>query len=172
MLQVLKIREGWITTRETIVDSNQFSIDKMLEARMWQELIRLGTMRKRGLLDLFPTATNASCTMQGHVLWMYCFMSGEGHGNFRKRLSKLEVRTMDNKTGNNNGNKTGTRLEVMRLRRRLTLLEEEDQTPIQTSAWVRSFSITVMLLCYLIREPIGVLCRCTFSALFDLPPPL
>ncbi|GKF22300.1 putative reverse transcriptase domain-containing protein [Tanacetum coccineum] len=38
------------------------------ESRMWQELTRLGAMRKRGLLDLFPTATSASCTMQGRVL--------------------------------------------------------------------------------------------------------
>ncbi|GJU71041.1 putative reverse transcriptase domain-containing protein [Tanacetum coccineum] len=36
--------------------------------RMWQELTQLGTMRKRGMLDCFPTATSASCTMQGRVL--------------------------------------------------------------------------------------------------------
>nr|GEY87908.1 reverse transcriptase domain-containing protein [Tanacetum cinerariifolium] len=35
----------------------------MLEARMWQELIRPGTMRKRGMLDPVPTATSARCTM-------------------------------------------------------------------------------------------------------------
>ncbi|GJU10233.1 putative reverse transcriptase domain-containing protein [Tanacetum coccineum] len=40
----------------------------MLEARTWQKLIRLGTMRKRGMLDLFPTVASASCTMQGRVL--------------------------------------------------------------------------------------------------------
>ncbi|GJZ27826.1 hypothetical protein Tco_0572473 [Tanacetum coccineum] len=62
------------------------------------------------------------------------------------------------------------KLEVMRLRRRLTLLEEEDQTPIQTSLQVRSFSITVMLLCYSIREPIGVLCRLPLVPCLMLPP--
>ncbi|GKE52158.1 putative reverse transcriptase domain-containing protein, partial [Tanacetum coccineum] len=48
MLEVLKTKEGWITTQETIVDNNQFSSGKMLEDKMWQELIQLGTMRKRG----------------------------------------------------------------------------------------------------------------------------
>ncbi|GJW62369.1 putative reverse transcriptase domain-containing protein [Tanacetum coccineum] len=48
MLEVLKIREGWRTTREKIRGNNQFSSDKMLEAKMWQELTQLGTMRKRG----------------------------------------------------------------------------------------------------------------------------
>ncbi|GKB38927.1 putative reverse transcriptase domain-containing protein [Tanacetum coccineum] len=52
-----------------------------------------------------------------------------------------------------------TRLEVMKLRQRLTLLEEDDQTLIPRFSWVRSFSITVVLPCYSIREPIGVLCR-------------
>nr|GFA75284.1 hypothetical protein [Tanacetum cinerariifolium] len=35
----------------------------MLEAIMWQELTRPGTMRKRGMLDPVPTATSARCTM-------------------------------------------------------------------------------------------------------------
>ncbi|GJT06188.1 putative reverse transcriptase domain-containing protein [Tanacetum coccineum] len=53
-----------------------------------------------------------------------------------------------------------TRLEVMKLRQRLMLLEEEEeQTLIPTLPWVRFFSITVVLLCYSIWEPIGVLCR-------------
>ncbi|GJY63167.1 putative reverse transcriptase domain-containing protein [Tanacetum coccineum] len=47
----------------------------------------------------------------------------------------------------------------MKLRQRLTLLDEEEQTPIQTLPRVRSFLIIVMPLCYSIREPIGVLCR-------------
>ncbi|GJX25171.1 hypothetical protein Tco_0231467 [Tanacetum coccineum] len=64
----------------------------MLEARTWQELIRLGTMRKRGMLDLFPTATSASCTMQGRVL--------------------CDVGTLRNQNrGNKNGNKTGNQTE-------------------------------------------------------------
>ncbi|GJQ92873.1 putative reverse transcriptase domain-containing protein [Tanacetum coccineum] len=35
---------------------NQFLSRKMLEARMWQEHTRLGTMRERGMLDPYPTA--------------------------------------------------------------------------------------------------------------------
>ncbi|GJS22210.1 putative reverse transcriptase domain-containing protein [Tanacetum coccineum] len=92
MLEVLRTREGWITTRETIVDSNQFLSGKILEAKMWRELIRLGTMRKGGMLDPFPTATSASCTMHGRVL---------------KDCPKLRNQNRGNKTGNKNGNKTG-----------------------------------------------------------------
>ncbi|GJZ86570.1 putative reverse transcriptase domain-containing protein [Tanacetum coccineum] len=58
----------------------------MLEARTWQELKRLGTMRKKGMLDFFPTTTSASCTMQGH--------------------------NRGNKTGNKNGNKNGNQTGV------------------------------------------------------------
>ncbi|GKD27544.1 hypothetical protein Tco_1233758 [Tanacetum coccineum] len=71
--------------------SNQFSSGKMLKARMWLELTRPGTMRKRGMLDLFPTATSASCTMQGRVL---------------KDYPKLRNQNRRNQTGNKNGNKT------------------------------------------------------------------
>ncbi|GJY53353.1 putative reverse transcriptase domain-containing protein, partial [Tanacetum coccineum] len=42
----------------TIVGSNQPSSDKMLEARIWQELTRPETIRERGMLDLSPTATS------------------------------------------------------------------------------------------------------------------
>nr|GEU37489.1 putative reverse transcriptase domain-containing protein [Tanacetum cinerariifolium] len=38
--EMLKIREGLTTTQGTTMGSNQFSSDKMLEARMWQELTR------------------------------------------------------------------------------------------------------------------------------------
>ncbi|GJW41603.1 putative reverse transcriptase domain-containing protein [Tanacetum coccineum] len=65
----------------TTVGSNQLSSDKMLEARIWQELTRPETMRERGMLDLSPTATSVGCTMKGR-----------NHGN---------------KTGNKIGNKTG-----------------------------------------------------------------
>ncbi|GJV33387.1 hypothetical protein Tco_1393787 [Tanacetum coccineum] len=97
MLEVLKTREGWITTRETIGSNNQFSSDKMLEARMWQELTRLGTMRKRSMLDLFPTTTSASCTMQGRVLKDYPMLRNQNHGNKTR-----------NKNGNKTGNQTGS----------------------------------------------------------------
>ncbi|GJQ90284.1 putative reverse transcriptase domain-containing protein [Tanacetum coccineum] len=51
-----------------------------------------GNNEKRGMLDLFPTATSASCTMQGRVL---------------KDCPKLRNQNRRNKTGNKNGNKTG-----------------------------------------------------------------
>ncbi|GKA43480.1 putative reverse transcriptase domain-containing protein, partial [Tanacetum coccineum] len=95
MLEVLKTREDWITTRETIGGNNQFSSDKMLEAKMWQELTWLGTMRKRGVLDLFPTAISTSCTMHGRVL---CTVETED-------CPKLRNQNRGNKTGSKNGNK-------------------------------------------------------------------
>ncbi|GKE48281.1 hypothetical protein Tco_1479539 [Tanacetum coccineum] len=91
MIEVLKIEEGWRITRETIMDSNQFSSDRMLEARMWQEHTRLGTMRKRGMLDPFPTTASVRYTMQGRVL---------------KDCPKLRNQNYGNKTGNKNENKT------------------------------------------------------------------
>nr|GEV41249.1 reverse transcriptase domain-containing protein [Tanacetum cinerariifolium] len=68
MLRVLKTREGWRTTRETVVGSNQFSSGKTLEDRMWQKLTRQETIKEMGMLGLFPTATSSCCTMKGHVL--------------------------------------------------------------------------------------------------------
>nr|GEZ03742.1 putative reverse transcriptase domain-containing protein [Tanacetum cinerariifolium] len=47
----------------------------------------------------------------------------------------------------------------MKLQQGLMPLEEEELTPIPMSSRVRSFSITVMLLCYSIRVLIGVSCR-------------
>nr|GEY22112.1 reverse transcriptase domain-containing protein [Tanacetum cinerariifolium] len=48
MLEVLKTRDGLTITQETTVGSNQLLSDKMLEARMWQELTRHEAMRERG----------------------------------------------------------------------------------------------------------------------------
>ncbi|GJU80094.1 reverse transcriptase domain-containing protein [Tanacetum coccineum] len=82
-----------------------------LEARMWQKLTRLGTMRKRGMLDLFPTATSASCTMQDHRApvgnqpGIICYECGRPR-NFRKYYPKLRNQNRGNKTGSKNGNKT------------------------------------------------------------------
>ncbi|GKB39445.1 hypothetical protein Tco_0884387 [Tanacetum coccineum] len=90
MLEVLKTREGWRTTRGTIVDNNQFSSGKTLEAKMWQELIRQETMKERGMLGLSPTATSAGCTMKGCVL----------PGHFRKDCPKLRNQNRGKKTGN------------------------------------------------------------------------
>ncbi|GJY10079.1 reverse transcriptase domain-containing protein, partial [Tanacetum coccineum] len=111
MLEVLKTREGWRKIRETIMDNNEFFSGKMLEARTWQELTRLETMRKRDILDLFPTATSESCTMQGRRALVgnqpgiVCYECGRP-GHFRKDCPKLRNQNRGNKTGNKNGNKT------------------------------------------------------------------
>ncbi|GJZ48711.1 putative reverse transcriptase domain-containing protein [Tanacetum coccineum] len=55
-----------------------------------------GTIRERGMLDPYPTATSVRYTMQGRVL----------PGNFRKDCPKLRNQNRRNKTGNKNGNKT------------------------------------------------------------------
>nr|GEY57968.1 hypothetical protein [Tanacetum cinerariifolium] len=64
--EVLKTREGWRTTRETIISSNQFSSNKTLEARMWQELTRKETMKERELANGRISETNVvlrGCTL-------------------------------------------------------------------------------------------------------------
>ncbi|GJU22007.1 putative reverse transcriptase domain-containing protein [Tanacetum coccineum] len=63
-------------TRETIVDSNQFLSDRMLEARMWQKAYTAGNNEKKG------------------------------PGHFRKDCPKLRNQNRGNKTKNKNGNKT------------------------------------------------------------------
>ncbi|GJY23644.1 putative reverse transcriptase domain-containing protein [Tanacetum coccineum] len=79
------------------LDNNPRDNGGQQPARTWQELIRLGTMRKRGMLDLFPTETSESCTMQGHVL---------------KDCHKLRNQNCGNKTGSKNGNKTGNQTRI------------------------------------------------------------
>ncbi|GKB74741.1 putative reverse transcriptase domain-containing protein [Tanacetum coccineum] len=106
MLELLKIREVGDKQREKIVGNNQFSSDRMLEARMWQELTQPGTMRKRGMLDLFllQQVQVAPCRV------VYCEGKKGGGafpGHFRKDCPKLRNHNHGNKTGNKNGNKTG-----------------------------------------------------------------
>nr|GEZ99064.1 hypothetical protein [Tanacetum cinerariifolium] len=79
--------------------------------------------------------------------------------HFRKDCPKLRNQNRRNQTGKRMGTRLETRMEGIKLQQGLTPLEEEVQTLIPMLSWVRSFSITVMLLCYLIRVPIGVLCR-------------
>ncbi|GKE17028.1 putative reverse transcriptase domain-containing protein [Tanacetum coccineum] len=109
MLEVLKIEEGWRITRETIVDSNQFLSDIMLEARMWQEHTRLGTMRKRVghmtkdcKVTVTPNTQRAPVRNQHGIV---CYECGRP-GYFRKDYPKLRNQNYGNKTGNKNGNKT------------------------------------------------------------------
>ncbi|GKA55062.1 putative reverse transcriptase domain-containing protein [Tanacetum coccineum] len=46
------------------MDSNRRSRGKILVGRMWPELIRLGTMKERGMLGYYPTAISAGCTIR------------------------------------------------------------------------------------------------------------
>ncbi|GJV18101.1 putative reverse transcriptase domain-containing protein [Tanacetum coccineum] len=68
------------------------------------------------------------------------------------------------------GTRLETRLEVTKLQQRLTPLVEEEQTLIPMLLRVRFFSISVMLLCYSIQEPIEVLCRLPSVLCLMLPP--
>ncbi|GJS77414.1 putative reverse transcriptase domain-containing protein [Tanacetum coccineum] len=91
-------------------------------AMSWAELMKLmtevkltwlGTMRKRGMLDLFPTATSANCTMLDHRApvrnqpGIVCYECGRPE-HFRKDCPKLRNQNRGSKTGNKNGNKTGS----------------------------------------------------------------
>ncbi|GJU20130.1 putative reverse transcriptase domain-containing protein [Tanacetum coccineum] len=109
MLGVLRTREGWITTRETIMDSNQFLSGKMLEARMWQEHTRLGTMKERvGHMtrDYRVTVTpNTQRALVGNQPGIVYYECGRPR-HFRKDCPKLRNQNRGNKTGNKNGNKT------------------------------------------------------------------
>ncbi|GKB99807.1 hypothetical protein Tco_0985944 [Tanacetum coccineum] len=60
--------EGWRSIRETTMDSNHHSKGQMLEVRMWQEPIRLETMRENRIMDHCLSATSVSFTMKGHAL--------------------------------------------------------------------------------------------------------
>ncbi|GJX22636.1 hypothetical protein Tco_0227081 [Tanacetum coccineum] len=68
------------------------------------------------------------------------------------------------------GTRLETRLEVTKLLQGLTPLVEEEQTLILMLSRVRFFSITVMLLCYSIREPIEVLCCLPLVLCLMFPP--
>ncbi|GKF29031.1 hypothetical protein Tco_0095373 [Tanacetum coccineum] len=67
---------------------------------MWPELIRLGTMKERGMLGHYPTAISAGCTMKG------CVLRGVETVR-RKDCPKLRNQNRGNQTRNKNGNKTG-----------------------------------------------------------------
>ncbi|GKF27892.1 putative reverse transcriptase domain-containing protein [Tanacetum coccineum] len=67
--------------------------------------------KKRGMLDLFPTAKSASCTMQDRRApvrnqpGIVCYECGRPE-HFRKDCPKLWNQNRGNKTGNKNGNNT------------------------------------------------------------------
>ncbi|GJX30741.1 putative reverse transcriptase domain-containing protein [Tanacetum coccineum] len=81
----------------------------MLEVKTWQELIRLGTMRKRGHTTRDCTAIVTSNTQRapvGNRPGIVCYECGRPE-HFRKDCPKLRNQNCGNKTGNKNENKTG-----------------------------------------------------------------
>nr|GEV98368.1 reverse transcriptase domain-containing protein [Tanacetum cinerariifolium] len=111
MLEVLKTREGLTITRETTVGSNQLLSDKMLEARMWQELTRHEAMRERGMLGLSTIAISAGCTMKrtpvGNPSGIICYECGRPR-HYRKDCPKLRNQNRGNRTGNMTGKNKAT----------------------------------------------------------------
>ncbi|GKC97832.1 putative reverse transcriptase domain-containing protein [Tanacetum coccineum] len=93
--------------------SNQLSSNKMLEARMWQELTRQETLSERGMLGLSSTTTSACCIMKGHRAsvrnqpGVVCNECGRLR-HFRKDCPKLRNQNRRNKTGNKTGNNEAT----------------------------------------------------------------
>ncbi|GKF34390.1 putative reverse transcriptase domain-containing protein, partial [Tanacetum coccineum] len=67
----------------------------MLEARMWQELTRLGTMRKK-------VTPNTQRALVGNQLGIISYECGRP-GHFRKDCPKLRNQNRRNKTGNQTG---------------------------------------------------------------------
>ncbi|GKC34070.1 putative reverse transcriptase domain-containing protein, partial [Tanacetum coccineum] len=96
--------------------------------------VRYGNCKRVGHITKDCT-TIVTLNTQRALVWsppgIVCYECGRP-GHFRKDCPKLRNQNRRNKTGNKSGNKTETRLEVMKLWQRLTLLEEEEQTPIPT----------------------------------------
>ncbi|GJU85422.1 putative reverse transcriptase domain-containing protein [Tanacetum coccineum] len=78
--------------------NNQFSSGKILEARAWQELTWLGTMRKR-------VTPNTQRALVGNQPGIVCYECGRP-GHFRKDCPKMRNQNHGNKTGNKTGNQT------------------------------------------------------------------
>nr|GEV09372.1 hypothetical protein [Tanacetum cinerariifolium] len=87
-----------------------------------------------------------------------CYECGRPR-HFRKDCAKLRNLNRENQTGKKNGNKTGIQTSGNEATARAYAIGRGGANAIPTLSRVRSFSITVMLLCYSIRASIRVLCR-------------
>nr|GEZ37746.1 hypothetical protein [Tanacetum cinerariifolium] len=187
MLQgVLRIKEGWKVTQGITVGSNRHSKGKTTgqnvaiaytarnnerkgyvgslpycnKCKLHHEglcTIRCGNCKKVGhqTRDCRVTVNpNTQGAAVGNLHGIVCYECGRP-GHFRKDCPKLRNQNHGNQTRNKTGNKTGGN-EVTA---RAYAIVKEEQTLIPTLSRVHFFSIIVMLLCYLIREPIEVLCR-------------
>ncbi|GKD03408.1 putative reverse transcriptase domain-containing protein [Tanacetum coccineum] len=76
--------------------TNHHSKDRMLEARMWREPIRLVTMRKGDMLGLCLTVTSRAPVVNQRVLT--CFKYGR-QGHYRNDCPKLKNQNRGNKAG-------------------------------------------------------------------------
>ncbi|GJR76338.1 putative reverse transcriptase domain-containing protein [Tanacetum coccineum] len=98
--------------------------------------IRCGNCKKVGHLtrDCRVTVTlNTQGAAIGNQQGIGCYECGRPR-HFRKDCPKLRSQNHGNHARNKSGNKTGTRLEVTRLRQKLMPLVEEEQTLIPTYA--------------------------------------
>nr|GFB82795.1 reverse transcriptase domain-containing protein [Tanacetum cinerariifolium] len=66
--KMLKTKEGWRLIREKTMGKNHHSRGQMLEERMWQEPIRLATIRENRIMDRCLSATSVSFIMKGYAL--------------------------------------------------------------------------------------------------------
>ncbi|GJZ36479.1 putative reverse transcriptase domain-containing protein, partial [Tanacetum coccineum] len=87
---------------------------------------RVGHMTRDCKVTVTPNTQRAPIGNQPGIV---CYECGRP-GHFRKDCPKLRNQNRGNKNGNKNGNKTENQTGSNEARQRLTLLEEEEQTPI------------------------------------------
>nr|GEW64066.1 reverse transcriptase domain-containing protein [Tanacetum cinerariifolium] len=129
---------------------------------------RVGHVTRDCKVTVTPNTQRAPFGNQPGIV---CYECGRPE-HFRKDCPKLRIRTVETRLETRMGTKLETRLEAIKLQRGLTPLEEEEQTSIPTLSRVRSFSITIMLLCYSIQAPIEVLCHLPLTLCLMLHHPL
>nr|GEW41237.1 ribonuclease H-like domain, reverse transcriptase, RNA-dependent DNA polymerase [Tanacetum cinerariifolium] len=93
-------KEGWRSIRETTVGSSHNSKGQMLEGRIWQEPIRLATMRDNCIMDRCLSATSRGQIVNQRVVT--CFECGR-QGYYMSDCPKLKDQNRGNKAGNKNG---------------------------------------------------------------------
>ncbi|GKA15202.1 putative reverse transcriptase domain-containing protein [Tanacetum coccineum] len=90
---MLRTKEDWRSNKATTVDSSHHSKGQMLDVRIWQEPIRLATMRENHVMDRCLSVTSVSFIMKGLEL----------QGHYRSDCPKLKDQNRGNKAGDKNG---------------------------------------------------------------------